>query len=247
MAQCFKKIAKEFAKAAGLQVSRAAEELAAKYGDTPSEALVADLWPVMRDGWLAKTPGLHYVVVTWLRNARLGDLSIDTNTNEGQLNYLRSCRISKHMKEIVLHTFIKEYSSDIPGAIERDEALRLLAVRAILTRTVCRELLDSQGPYPGRRPIEALNMLLCWIEENYPDAVFSEPSANNGIDAMLVPDDCLDLLQEIRDGSDVCCALFMLRTADKSSEVEDDCKGIQKALETYWKVHAQPVVTVPWS
>ena len=81
----------------------------------------------------------------------------------------------------------------------------MLAVRAVLTRTVYRELLNSEGTYMGRRPRAALGMLLHWIEENYPDSILIEPIADDAIDKMVVPDDCLDLLQEIRGGK-VCCA-----------------------------------------
>ena len=56
----------------------------------------------------------------------------------------------------------------------------------------------------GRRPRAALGMLLHWIEENYPDSILIEPIADDAIDKMVVPDDCLDLLQEIRGG--VKCA-----------------------------------------
>ena len=52
----------------------------------------------------------------------------------------------------------------------------------------------------GRRPRAALGMLLHWIEENYPDSILIEPIADDAIDKMVVPDDCLDLLQEIRGG-----------------------------------------------
>jgi hypothetical protein len=93
-------------------------------------------------------------------------------------------------------------------AVARDQALWLLAERAVLTRAVCRELQDSGGEFYGRRPFRALALLLEWVQSNFPQPV---ATAENGLDTMVVPEDCQDLLREIRDGADVCDALAMPR------------------------------------
>jgi hypothetical protein len=42
---------------------------------------------------------------------------------------------------------------DYPGAVERDTALRRLSERAVLTRMLCRELLEAKGRFASaRRP-----------------------------------------------------------------------------------------------
>ena len=55
---------------------------------------------------------------------------------------------------------MKMVHSSVPGAVERDQAIRLLTERATLTRMVCRELLDSDIGKPDRRPQTALFQLL---------------------------------------------------------------------------------------
>jgi len=44
--------------------------------------------------------------------------------------------------------------SSVPGAMDRDRAIRLLTERAVLTRMICRELKDGNvlGMTYGRRP-----------------------------------------------------------------------------------------------
>jgi hypothetical protein len=127
-------------------------------------------------------------------------------------------------------------------AVARDRALWLLAERAVLTRAVCRELQDSGGEFYGRRPFRALALLLEWVQSNFPQPV---ATAENGLDAMVVPEDCQDLLREIRDGAEICDALAMLTTADNALDEEGDKKAIARKLAAYWEAHAQ-IVKPPW-
>jgi hypothetical protein len=132
-------------------------------------------------------------------------------------------------------------ASSNPGDVERDEAIYLLTERALLTRMVCQELLGAQGDFFTRRPRAALGMLLVWIQENFPDSVVIESHARDGIDEMTVPEECQALLQEIRAGANVCEALFMLTTADTSSEVEHDEQQLREALDKYRESHGEVV------
>lgn len=117
-----KRLTREFAKAAGLRVARAAEELAARYGEPPTELLVIELWPMLRDRWLATRPGIRALVVSELRSAGLGDDSIEIGTKAGQAEYLRSCRVSKQLKAIVLAAFLEqfEWRPRSPGSVNKD-------------------------------------------------------------------------------------------------------------------------------
>jgi hypothetical protein len=136
-------------------------------------------------------------------------------------------------------------ASSNPDAVTRDQALHLLTERAVLTRAVCRELLDSVGDFGGRRPRTALTLLLGWVKGTFPESDSIEPYAREGLDAMVVPEDCEDLLREIEDGAEVCEALFMLTTADNAFEVENDTRKIAKSLDAYWEAHGQ-IVNPPW-
>ena len=127
----------------------------------------------------------------------------------------------------------------------------MLAERAILTRAVCRELLESSGRFDDQRPCVALSFLLQWIQETLPESLMIQPAAGgqyqrepypaDGIDLMVVPEGCQDLLQEIRDGAQVAQALFMLLTADTPSQAKGDEAVIRDRLTAYWANHASPV------
>ena len=58
-------------------------------------------------------------------------------------------------------------NSSEPGAVDRDKAMRILLERAVLTTTVCRELVASEGDYAGKRPRVALNLLRRWVGDHY--------------------------------------------------------------------------------
>jgi hypothetical protein len=129
-------------------------------------------------------------------------------------------------------------NSSKPGEVERDQAVRLLTERAVLTRALCRELLESDGSFSDRRSSTALVLLLQWVAQNLPQSVRVEPHPSDGIDSMFVPDDCRELFREIQDGAQVGEALFMLSTADNSIQADGDRARLQKILDDYWTNHA---------
>ena len=91
-------------------MSFAAEDLATKFGEPPTEMFVDELWPVLRDRWLATRPASRNRVVAELRKSGLGDTAIKISTKTGQMEYLRSCRQSGRLKAIVLAAFLDEGS-----------------------------------------------------------------------------------------------------------------------------------------
>ncbi|MCU1268367.1 MAG: hypothetical protein JWM21_4685 [Acidobacteria bacterium] len=129
-------------------------------------------------------------------------------------------------------------NSSKPGEVERDHATRLLSERAVLTRMLCRELLDSNVQFNTRRSGTALSILLRWVGQNLPESVRVEPHPSDGIDRMAVPDDCGELLREISDGAQVGEALFMLLTADNSLQADGDRTTLRRRLDAYWTNHA---------
>ncbi len=125
--------------------------------------------------------------------------------------------------------------------MERDEAVRLLTERAILTRMVCRELADSDIRGSDRRPQTALFLLLRWIGENQSKHVHVEPRADDGLEQMVVPEGYAELVPEIEAGAKVCNALFMLFTADNGIQAENDCAVIERLLAAYWERRPLPI------
>jgi hypothetical protein len=132
-------------------------------------------------------------------------------------------------------------SSD-PSEVSRFEARQLLLQRAVLTRMVCRELFEKPGPKRCRssRADAALDLLMGWIYSQ-PQCPIS-PRPSSGIDSMVVPDGCSELLEEIRNGAAVCDALTWLDSADTDSEWESDMSRIEAALESYWNKHNSPTI-----
>lgn len=134
-------------------------------------------------------------------------------------------------------------ASSNPDDVGRDQALHLLTERAVLTRTVCRELRDSGGVFNGMRPRTAIALLSRWVKNTFPEI---EPlgglAVSYGLDDMVVPAGCEDLLREISDGAEVCEAFDLLIYGD-TCDVESDNKAIAKSLDAYWKAHAQIVHT----
>lgn len=134
-------------------------------------------------------------------------------------------------------------ASSYPGDVDRDAAIHWLTTRAVLTRNVCRELLESEGVFYSRRVDIAYGILIEWVEQYFPESFAGEAEANSGLDVMVAPDDCQELVKEIRDGAWVCACLFRLNTADHLWEAEQDSAGLKLVLEDYWKEH--PAVVNP--
>jgi hypothetical protein len=135
--------------------------------------------------------------------------------------------------------------SSIPGAVERDAALRLLSERAVLTRMLCRELLDAKAHLPDRRAVTALSMLLGWIALNFPESVRVEPHASDGLDRMVVPEGGQKLHAEVLDGSQVAESLSFLMTADTTRQSAQDEAVLRERLASYWAKHGV-AVRPPW-
>ena len=76
------------------------------YGARPRSEFVADVWPVLRDEWLAADDDARRPVVSALREYGLGDTAINVRSRAGQLEYLRTCRNQSTLREIVLDELI---------------------------------------------------------------------------------------------------------------------------------------------
>jgi hypothetical protein len=136
---------------------------------------------------------------------------------------------------------VKLVHSSVPGAVERDQAIRLLTERAVLTRMVCRELFETNPDHFDRRPLVALHHLLGWIATHYPDSLRGEPHAADGLDGIEIPKGLEALFQEIKAGAKVCEAFFMLTTADNDIQYTSDRVHLSARLESYWQSHPTPV------
>lgn len=131
-------------------------------------------------------------------------------------------------------------SSD-PGAISRDEAARVLVERAVLTRLVIHEVVAAPDPPTGRRTATALDLLLDWVRQTYPQAVRVEPHPGDGLELMHVPPGLEAIHREIEDGARVCDLLFLAFTADTRRQLTDDVQRLRQGVDHYLSEHPDPV------
>ena len=127
-----------------------------------------------------------------------------------------------------------------PGAVERDRAIWALVERAVLTRLVVHELLESPDRPTGRRPVTALDLLLAWVSRNFPDSVRVEPHPSDGLKLMVVPEGFERLLREIEDGAQVCELFQFGLSADTSTESRRDLVRLREAMDQYMADHPSP-------
>ena len=135
--------------------------------------------------------------------------------------------------------------STVPGEVERSDAIHLLSERAVLTRAVCRELIDEA--HRGERSWRvqsALTLLLRWVDRHFPGSEDLYLNADRGLDRMVVPGGCLEVMQEIRDGAQVAVALAWSYTAD-ACDLESDLERLRETLEAYWAKHPEAAEPPP--
>ena len=72
------------------------------YGARPNEDFVKDAWPTLLDTWLTRDATSRRSLVSALRSRHLGDYAGQLRSAGAELDYLRSCRNSPSLRELVL-------------------------------------------------------------------------------------------------------------------------------------------------
>ncbi len=96
--------------------------LATAFGAQPSDEFVKRCWPTIRDRWVIKSPTVRRSVVAELRAKGLGDTEVKTSTVKGQVDYLRSCRNSAALRQVVVAHLLA--AGDDPSAVKSPVATR---------------------------------------------------------------------------------------------------------------------------
>jgi hypothetical protein len=109
--------------------SRPARALRATFGPVPGVDFVRIAWPVLRDTWLTNDAEARADVVARLRAAWLGDHETPPRGAEAQLAYLRTCRNTGRLRQLVLERFLEL------GEISGEEAARVPKRPPRTTRT----------------------------------------------------------------------------------------------------------------
>jgi hypothetical protein len=76
-----------------------------KYGARPKPDFVRDAWPTLLDAWLATDSASRAAVVGALRARGLGSVGAPVESADDQMEYLRSCRNTTSLREVVAGTF----------------------------------------------------------------------------------------------------------------------------------------------
>lgn len=76
------------------------------YGARPSVDFVQETWAVLLQSWLTKDRESRVRIVEELRTRRLGDRSIEPRNSSDQIEYLRSCRNSAALRDVVIEVLI---------------------------------------------------------------------------------------------------------------------------------------------
>jgi hypothetical protein len=79
----------------------AADGLVNRYGPTPEEAFIREAWPTLMDEWLEKDANACTKIASELRDRGVGDTD-----QANDIQYLRSCRNAKGLREVVLVQFL---------------------------------------------------------------------------------------------------------------------------------------------
>ncbi len=91
--------------------------LAGTYGDVPGTDFVRAAWPVLVTQWLAGDDSARADVVAGLRAAGLGDHEAKPRGKDEQLAYLRSCRNTARLRQIVLDRFVEIGTGQSPHPV----------------------------------------------------------------------------------------------------------------------------------
>lgn len=114
-------------------------------------------------------------------------------------------------------------------------AIRRFHERAVLTEALCRELQQSlsKPDFPLGRPEAAYWLLWKWIKVHYGDNGGVE-KFELGLDDPELEEFAFDLLVELKRGTKVCNAMWMLLWCDTQLEYERDMQQLRRAVEDYW-------------
>ena len=77
-----------------------------RYGARPRPEFVRDAWPTLLRVWLPKDRGSRDAVVAGLQARRLGTVDSPVRSPAAQLEYLKSCRNSISLREVVVAVFM---------------------------------------------------------------------------------------------------------------------------------------------
>ena len=127
-------------------------------------------------------------------------------------------------------------SSD-PGAVEREQALNVLAERAVLATAVCREFLAAGPTYLTRRCNAAYGLYRSWLAQHDLNLLSDGYRDVRGIrEQMQIPEgdpEADKLADEIEVADRVSGGYERLNTADTRSEFQGDQENLTVALQSW--------------
>ena len=90
-----------------------ADAIRRAYGARPKLEFVAEQWPVLLESWLPHAPDSLESIVDELQARNVGQPDMRTSTPAERLEYLRTCRNTSGLRQVVLDEFIRAGESDL--------------------------------------------------------------------------------------------------------------------------------------
>jgi hypothetical protein len=127
-------VLKGLAAAADLDPADASVGLRKRFGKTPSEEFVQQMWPALRAEWLSRDRAAAKLIATALRARGAGNTAIRPTNHDTRIDYLKSCRISKAVREEVLPVLLAAGGGASPKKPDSQGAVSTNAAKTKATR-----------------------------------------------------------------------------------------------------------------
>lgn len=103
--------------ASGLKLEGdAIESLKERYGSRPKKEFAKDAWPILLEKWLLRDPIAARQLAVKMKSRGLGDIE-----NEDNITYLKTCRNTSGLQDVVIDAFIKLGEPDVGTTQENSE------------------------------------------------------------------------------------------------------------------------------
>lgn len=115
---------RKLAGALGITNRDPSQGLRARYGESPGSSFVDEAWGPMRDEWLSRDRAAARRLAEALQSRGAGSKDLPIRNHEQRLAYLRSCRISKAVREEALKAFLEAHGVKLSSPLPPSRAQR---------------------------------------------------------------------------------------------------------------------------
>jgi len=139
------------------------DELRKRYGARPRPDFIRDAWTSLLADWLPQDDGSRKAVVAGLRAAGLGDTDKAGPNAQAELDYIKTCRNSGTLREIVLAAFLEAGEPNPAVATPSVQTTAAAAPALSASQTSPSDDARTEGP-PAAPPGDTADDLRTWVE-----------------------------------------------------------------------------------